>query len=68
VLGELEESWLADKRRKHGAAEAPLLCRQCNRLEKLRDFTIDELRRDQQLFINGFRLACARAVIYTVTI
>ena len=57
MVDEIEECWLADERRARGLAEAPLLCRQCKRLEKMRRFDINQLSRDKQLFINGFRLA-----------
>ena len=59
----VEECWLADERRTCGAAEAPLLCRRCKRLEKLRRFSLDQINREEQLFINGFRLALAEIAI-----
>jgi len=63
VVDEIEVCWLADERSARGAAEAPLLCRQCKCLEKLRRFNINQLSGDKQLFINGFRLALAQIAI-----
>lgn len=63
MVDDIEECWLMNERRMRGAAEAPLLCRKCKRLEKLRRFSLDQLNRDQQLFINGFRLALAEIAI-----
>lgn len=57
VVDEIEECLLAEERGARGPAEAPLVCRQCKRLEKVRRLEIINLSRDKQLFLNGFRLA-----------
>ena len=62
-MSRLQPADRVDERRVRGAAEAPLLCRQCKRLEKLRIFSLDQLSREQQLFVNGFRLALAEIAI-----
>lgn len=58
---DIEDCWLIDKRQED-TKKAPLLCRQCKRFKTMKFMYKSELR-EEQLFLNGFRLAIYQIAI-----